>query len=109
MDQGEAEILTDRLAQVPLRRGVRQRRQKLPIRKLGQAITLAMHAQQPLQAAVIGRQVLVFDRPAGAVPIAGSRLELVVGEPQGDPSPGEAAATHLPATAPDKGPRFGVV
>jgi len=78
MIRGGRRSFTDRRPRLPLRRGVRQRRQKSPSWKAGASHNAGQcTAQQPLQAGLIGRQVLVFDRPAGAVPIAGSRLELV--------------------------------
>jgi len=77
MDSGGAEILT--VAWPRCRSaGCKAAAAETPHRQAGgKPSRLAIARQQPLQAAVIGRQVLVFDRPAGAVPhLAGSRLEL---------------------------------
>ena len=59
-----------------------------------------MHPQQLLQPGVVGIQVGVADRPAWPLAFPLGSLEFVVGEAQGDASPGEALAPHLAPPAP---------
>ena len=103
VDQGQTQLLGQALLQPQLAGGKGQGGLELTVRQLVQAIPAAMHPQQLLQAAVVGVQVGMANRPAGPMAIALSGFELVIGQPQGDPPPAEAFTAHLATAAPQEG------
>ena len=103
MDQGEIELLGQLRLQLTLRRREGQGRQELTIRQLGQAIGMAVDAEETLQAVVVGIEIGAADRPDRAEAVPLRRQKLVIGEPQGDASPGQALTAHLATPGPEEG------
>ena len=103
VDQGQPELGCDAALQVPFARGEGQGGQEVAIGQLAQAIAATVHPQQLLEPPVVGGKLPAADWPAGPLASAGGGLEFVVGEPQGDATPGETFAAHLPPPGPQKG------
>ena len=103
VDQGQLQVPLDGAAQVLLRWRQGHRRLELPVGQLGQAVALALDRQKGFELGVPGGEVAVADRPIHPMAIPAGPLELVVGEPQGDASPGEAFAPHLSPPGPEEG------
>ena len=103
VDQRQPQLPGQGRLQMAFARGEGQGGQVVAVGEGAEAIGLAMDPQQRFQPRVVGVEVCVADRPGGAPAIPFASLEFMVGEPQGDAAPGEAATPHLATPAPQKG------
>ena len=80
--------------------------QSLPCPSVGhlrQAIAAAMDRQLLLEGGIMRGQIGMANGPARPVAIPLGGFEILVGQPQGDSTPGEAAASDLMASRPEEG------
>ena len=81
----------------------RQRILRDPIGQVGQPIGRAMHTEHPLESGIVVLEIGGTDRPGDPALLRINAVKILIGQPERDAAPGEATATDLQTTGPEKG------